>query len=80
MHIFAEYVSAEKAFELHCKANKRPVHTLEDFRKAAHSKGKCEVCGQPVWKMAMTGLCFSCTTGEPDASNDYELAQCPSEG
>ena len=34
----------------------------------------CEVCKQETaWKMAETGMCFSCTTGESDASDDYEL-------
>lgn len=49
--------------------------SLAELRRRARSKGGCEVCGQPVWKLAGTGLCFTCTTGEADASNDYELFQ-----
>lgn len=30
-------------------------------------------CGEPVWKYGQSGMCFSCTTGEADASDDYEL-------
>lgn len=71
---FAEYITPERAYQLHCGSNNPPVYTLKDFQRAARSKAKCDVCGQPVWKMAMQGLCFSCTTGEADASEDYELA------
>lgn len=54
---------------------------VDYFRKLARSKAKCEVCGKPAWKIADTGLCFPCTTGESDASNDYELtAQEPERG
>ena len=38
----------------------------------------CENCQvESVWKAAGTGLCFSCTTGEADASDDYELMSKP---
>jgi hypothetical protein len=38
----------------------------------------CLVCGmQKAWRYAGFGLCFTCTTGETDASKDYELVQRP---
>ena len=46
--------------------------TLKELQKRKSDNGECE-CGQPVWKLVGTGLCFSCTTGEADNSDDYEL-------
>ena len=48
--------------------------SLEKLRKRARTRFLCEVCGSlPTWRLADTGMCFSCTTGESDASGDYEL-------
>ncbi len=45
--------------------------SLEDFKKGK----KCE-CGNPIWVIG-TALyettCFSCLTGETDASKDFEI-------
>ncbi len=52
--------------------------TLEELREAAKHEGTCDNCGQPIWKLGslLVGWdgCFSCITGEADASDDYELA------
>jgi hypothetical protein len=72
---FAEYITPEKAYEDHCAINDPPVWTLEDFKRAARNKKRCIVCGAPVWRLVMQDMCFSCTTGESDASEDYELIQ-----
>lgn len=37
----------------------------------------CINCPEKAWKMAETDLCFTCTTGEWDASDDYELLPEP---
>jgi uncharacterized Zn finger protein (UPF0148 family) len=40
------------------------------------TENKCDVCGMPIWRYGHgneTGLCFTCTTGEADSSEDYEL-------
>lgn len=72
MNNFAEYLTPEQAVEKHEGLNNS--HTLEDFRKMAKNEAMCEICGhEKVWKMADTGMCFTCTTGEADASDDYEL-------
>ena len=48
--------------------------TLEKLKKIANRKAKtCDNCDEREWKMADCGLCFTCTTGESDASDDYEL-------
>ncbi len=72
---FAEFITPEKAFELDSSLNTPPAWTLKEYKHAAKSHQKCCVCGAPAWKLAMRGLCFSCTTGESDASEDYELIQ-----
>lgn len=49
-------------------------HTLENLHERARSRGMCEVCEQyEAWRLAGLGMCFVCTTGESDASDDYEL-------
>lgn len=49
--------------------------TLEKLREIASLPiVDCENdCGEKAWKLARVGLCFTCTTGEADASGDYEL-------
>ncbi len=67
MSLFAEYITPERAVEI---GDTRP---LKELRRLARSNSKCGNCGQPAWKFAGVGLCFPCTTGESDASSDYEL-------
>lgn len=50
------------------------------LRAAAEAKKNgacCIICGEPIWAAgsAITGtnLCFACTTGEADDSEDYEI-------
>ena len=45
------------------------------YTKLAKKVGKCDNCSNPRWKLIDNDLCFSCTTGETDASEDYELLQ-----
>lgn len=40
---------------------------------AARRPRACPNCGEPEWKYGRCGLCFSCTTGEADASDDREI-------
>jgi hypothetical protein len=65
------FISPEDYFELPNACTK----SLRKLRALARRPDKlCEVCGrEKAWKLADTGLCFSCTTGEADASDDYEL-------
>jgi ribosomal protein L37E len=67
MNNFHSYITPEKAVEL------GDERSLKELKALAKSHGRCENCGQPAWKYAGQGLCFSCTTGEADASEDYEL-------
>jgi hypothetical protein len=64
------YITPEEYLKIKDITDKR---TLKQLKKAAASNPICEVCGQPAWKLGGTGLCFSCTTGEADNTDDYEL-------
>jgi hypothetical protein len=48
--------------------------SLEEAKKAQRDRRRC-LCGRPAWRLAQTGLCFTCTTGEWDSSDDYELME-----
>jgi hypothetical protein len=66
---FAEYITPEKAIEL------GDTRTLKELKAAQKSGGRCIVCGAPNWRYGGCDMCFSCTTGESDASEDYELVR-----
>lgn len=68
-HDFAEYLTPKQALK------KMPrFASLEELKERAKDTSECEVCGRPVWRLVGLGMCFTCTTGESDASDDYELA------
>ena len=50
---------------------------LDDMLAAKTSGERCDICGGTMWVIgsAMVGWtgCFTCITGEADASDDYEL-------
>lgn len=76
MNNFGEFISPEKAAWLYNKLNPKAPRTVVFYHERAKSRALCQACGQePAWRFAGTGLCFSCTTGESDASNDYELKE-----
>jgi len=67
------YVTPEELFKRHPDMQ----GTIEELHKRAKDTRECECCGQPAWRYGGTGMCFTCTTGESDASDDYELIQEP---
>ena len=67
MNNFSEYITPAKAHELN------PSTPVKVYEKRAKDRRICQCRQEKVWKYAGTGLCFSCTTGEADASDDYEL-------
>lgn len=72
MNNFEHYTTPEDAFKF-AQENGDPT-TLEDYREMASADGTCECCErESIWRYAGTGMCFTCTTGESDASEDYEL-------
>lgn len=56
---------------------KELVSALQEMLSAKKNGAKCMICGAPIWAAgsAITGscLCFTCTTGEADDSEDYEI-------
>ena len=56
---------------------KELIHDLENTLRAKRSGAACMICGGPIWAAgsAITGtyMCFICTTGEADDSDDYEI-------
>ena len=63
-----EYIKSVKGTEI------EEQHTLEELKNKLNNTGLCEVCeSEEVWKLADVGMCFTCTTGESDASEDTEL-------
>ena len=49
-------------------------YSLKHYKKLAGQSGKCSACGtNDIWKIIDSGMCFPCTTGESDGSQDYEL-------
>ena len=77
-------ISVEKFVDMVMKNNKgyNRKELIDSLKAALDAKkhgAKCMVCGQPIWAAgsAITGtyMCFTCTTGEADDSEDYEIYQ-----
>ena len=75
-------ISVEKFVDMVMKNNKgyNRKELIDSLKAALDAKkhgAKCMVCGQPIWAAgsAITGtyMCFTCTTGEADDSEDYEI-------
>lgn len=75
-------ISIEKFAERFVRENKdeNKHQVINNLKSAANRKENgvtCIVCSQPIWAIgsAITGtdMCFSCTTGESDSSDDYEI-------
>lgn len=68
MNNFYSYITPEQA-----KAN-GDTRSLKELRHLARQPEKtCCNCDEKVWRYGGCDMCFSCTTGEADASEDYEL-------
>lgn len=75
------YIKLEKFAEITAESNninkKKLVKSLKETLNAKNNGAMCMGCGAPIWAAgsAITGLyrCFSCTTGEADSDNDYEI-------
>lgn len=74
MNNFAELLTPSEYLKRYPVMEKQ--HTLKQLEAMAKSKGLCDVCGQEnIWKLGACGMCFTCTTGESDASDDLELVE-----
>ncbi len=74
MNNFGKYYTPEEYYKLVQKDSHLTQHSLEELKQIANSWGECEVCEtEECWKLGECGMCFTCTTGESDASEDVEL-------
>ncbi len=48
---------------------------FQELSRRAQLNGKCENCDLHEYRLGGTGLCFPCTTGESDASGDFEIGE-----
>ena len=76
------YISVEEFADGVVKNNKDTnrkelIASLRESLAAKKSGARCMICGAPIWAAArdLTGphICFTCTTGEADDSEDYEI-------
>lgn len=75
-------ISIKKFADMTLKHNKdldrqELIAALHASLAAKKNEATCTVCGAPIWAAgsAITGtnMCFACTTGEADDSEDYEI-------
>ena len=75
-------ISVNKFADMVMKNNKgyrrkELIETLNSTLQAKKGGATCMICGTPIWAAgsAITGtnMCFTCTTGEADDSEDYEI-------
>lgn len=74
MNNFHSYITPEKAAKLHNTIESNDKVSVAHYEHLSKNKQMCFVCKiEKVWRFGGCGMCFSCTTGEADASDDYEL-------
>jgi hypothetical protein len=72
---FAAFLTPEEYFAI-CKKDPRTTVTLDELKQWAKSEGKCFSCeSEHIWRLGRCDMCFTCTTGESDASQDYEIGE-----
>lgn len=71
---FENFITPEQAKSMDDETADGRRKPLSYYERLSRNDSMCMVCEtEKVWRLADTGLCFSCTTGESDASSDYEL-------
>lgn len=73
MNNFGAYLTPEEAQAKDLSTKNGRREPLSYYEILAMNNETCENCNEKAWRLANTGLCFSCTTGEADASDDYEI-------
>ncbi|GAF69270.1 unnamed protein product [marine sediment metagenome] len=74
MNNFGYFLTPKEAYDQDARTKNGRREPLSFYEDAAKNDSICEVCEmEKVWKLVDCGMCFSCTTGEADASDDYEL-------
>ncbi len=70
MNNFCKFLTPKEYTELPNRVDKR---SLQEIQTLAKTNGTCMNCDEHIWRLGACGLCFTCTTGESDASEDYEI-------
>jgi hypothetical protein len=70
MNNFGGYTTPKRAREF------GDTRSLKELQALAKRKARrCSNCDELEWKYGGCGMCFSCTTGEADASDDLEIQE-----
>ena len=72
MNNFGKYITPIDYWDLY-HTEEDGFNSLKEVVMASKNDDTCVNCDEKVWKLANTGMCFSCTSGESDASDDFEL-------
>jgi hypothetical protein len=73
---FSAFLTPEQYLEEVAKEPGITMVQLDELKRRAKDNRKCFVCESfNVWRLANTDMCFTCTTGESDASCDYEIGE-----
>ncbi len=75
MSNFAAFLTPEEYVAKCAKSGIEAVgeNSIERIQAKAKDEGTCLNCDEHVWRLGGCELCFTCTTGESDASEDYEV-------
>ena len=74
MNNFINFVTPEQAKALDDQTKGGRRKPLSYYKRRAKDHRFCFICeSEKIWRFGDTDLCFSCTTGEADASDDYEI-------
>jgi hypothetical protein len=79
-------ISIEKFIQKHLQSNRNEKESsfrqrLRDAIDAKKAGRNCD-CGEPIWAIGSAVshyACFTCITGEADASEDYEIDEVAGE-
>ncbi len=76
MNNFGSYLTPDQAIERY-----EGITRGEFLRRARAPALMCEACGKhETWRIVSNGMCFTCTTGRQDASQDHDLLVLPAGG
>lgn len=71
MREYKKFLTVDEALSLRIRTDVG----REQLEQLAKDERPCMSCGLHVWRFAGCELCFTCTTGESDPSDDYEIGE-----
>lgn len=67
------FITPKEYLEMQGKDTQFTLKELEEMAKRADKGFLCDCENDVIWQHANSDMCFSCTTGETDRSEDLEL-------